>query len=187
MHDHTTPLAQPAERPLAVQIALEVGLAAAFTAATVAAAHVRIPLPFTPVPLTLQTLVVLVAGGLLGPRVGLVSQVGYLLLSLLGLPVLATASFLGPTGGYVLGFVAMAVIMGYCARQRSLGWLVAGTVLATLALYTCGTLWLTAYTGQSLQRAVMLGVAPFVFGDALKCAAAIMVIRLARPHMPRVL
>lgn len=187
MHDRSTVANPAAERPLALQLAMEMGLVAAFTAATVVSAHVRIPLPFTPVPLTLQTLVVLLAGGLLGPRLGFVSQTGYLLLSLLGLPVLAAASFMGPTGGYVLGFVLAAVVMGLCARQRGLGWLIVGVVAATLTVYASGSLWLTAYTGQSLHNAIMLGVAPFVFGDALKCAAAVMVIRVARPRMPQIL
>lgn len=187
MHDRSTVAQHAAERPLALQIGLEIGLAAAFCAATVVAAHIRIPLPFTPVPLTLQTLVVLLAGGLIGPRLGFVSQTGYLLLCLLGLPVLATASFIGPTGGYILGFVLAAVIMGYCARTGRIGWIIAGTVLATLAIYACGTMWLSGYTGQSLQQAAMLGVAPFVFGDAVKCAAAVMIIKLARSRMPQVL
>lgn len=77
--------------------------------------------------------------------------------------------------------------MGYCARRQTLPWLVGGAVLATLTLYLCGTLWLTTYTGQHFGTAVMLGAAPFVFGDALKCAAAVMAIRLARSRMPRML
>lgn len=187
MHDRSTVVAPAQERPIAQQIILELGLAGAFCAATVLAAHIRVPLPFTPVPLTLQTLVVLLAGGLLGPRLGFVSQTGYLLLGLLGLPVLATVSLLGPTGGYVLGFVLAAVVMGLCARRQTLGWTIAGTVLATLTIYACGSLWLSAYTGQSLSHALALGVAPFLAGDALKCAAAVMMIRLAAPRMPRVL
>lgn len=186
--DHRTTVATAAqERPLAHQIALEIGLASTLCLATALAAYIRLPLPFTPVPLTLQTLVVLLAGGLLGARLGFVAQTGYLLLGLLGLPVLTTATLLGPTGGYVLGFVLAAVVMGLCAYRKPLGWTIVGTVLATLAIYTCGTLWLTAYTGQSLSQAVALGVAPFVLGDALKCAAAIAIIRLATPRMPRVL
>lgn len=187
MQDRSTVATSVAERPLALQIAMEIALVAAFTAATVLSAHVRLPLPFTPVPLTLQTLMVLLAGGLLGPRLGFVSQTGYLLLSLIGLPVLATATFLGPTGGYVLGFVMAAIVMGYCARQTGLRWLIAGTILATVSIYACGSLWLSAYTGQSLHQAVTLGVAPFVFGDALKCAAAVVLIRMTRPRMPQIL
>ncbi|MEI6500292.1 MAG: biotin transporter BioY [Armatimonadota bacterium] len=187
MHDRTTVATQTQERPLVLQLGLELGLAGAFCAATVLAAHLRIPLPFTPVPLTLQTLVVLLAGGLLGPRLGFVSQTGYLLLGLLGLPVLATVSILGPTGGYVLGFVRAAVLMGLGARRQTLGWTVAGAVLATLTIYACGSLWLSAYTGQSLSHALALGVAPFLAGDALKGAAAVMIIRVAAPRMPRVL
>ena len=187
MQDRSTVVTPAAERPLPLQILLELSLVGAFTAATVLSAHVRIPLPFTPVPLTLQTLVVLLAGGLLGPRLGFVSQTGYLLLCLLGLPVLATASFLGPTGGYVLGFVLAAVVMGFCARQAGLGALIAGTVLDSLTIWLSGSLWLAAYTGQSFSHVFALAVAPFVLGDALKCVAAVMVIRLVRPRMPQIL
>lgn len=181
----TTAREQVQERPLALQIVLEVGLAVAFAAATIIAAKVRLPLPFTPVPLTLQTLVVLLAGAFLGPRVGAVSQLGYLLMSLLGLPVLALPYFIGPTGGYVIGFVLAAIIMGYCARQGTMRWLVTGTATASLTILICGSLWLSAYTGQDLKQAFLLGMAPFLAGDAIKCAAAIMIIRVAQRNFSR--
>ena len=181
MHDRATAAQTEArERPLVVQIALEVGLAAAFAAAPIVAAKVRLPLWFTPVPLTLQTLVVLLAGGFLGPRVGAVSQLGYLLMSLLGLPVLALPSFIGPTGGYVIGFVFAAIIMGYCARRQAVGWLIGGAVAASLTILACGSLWLSAYTGRDLRQAFLLGLAPFLAGDALKAATAVMILRLSQ-------
>jgi len=180
-----------ADRPLATQIALEVGLAATFTVGMVAAAHLKIPLPFTPVPLTLQTLVALLAGGLLGARLGFVSATGYLLLSLLGLSVMAGPSFVGPTGGYVLGFVLAAVVMGLAMRHVERGatalWLVAGAAGGSLVILLCGSLWLSAYTGQDWVKALQLGALPFLLGDALKTAAAVVVVRQLRPRLRRVL
>ncbi|MEN6546478.1 MAG: biotin transporter BioY [Armatimonadia bacterium] len=176
----TTPRTEIEERPLALQLALEMGLAVAFCAAMIITAKIRIPLPFTPVPITLQTLAVLLAGAFLGPRVGLMATMGYLLLSLLGLPVLTLTSFIGPSGGYVLGFVLAAVMMGYFARRGTLTALALGAGLASLTILLCGSLWLSAYTDQNLRHAFLLGMAPFLAGDALKSAAAVMIVRLGR-------
>ena len=184
---HTTSRAAAPERPLAVQLALELSLTAGFTVAIVAGAHLRLPLPFTPVPLTLQTLAVLLAGACLGPRLGFAAATGYLLLSLLGLPVMAGPSFLGPTGGYVLGFILAAVIMGLSVRSGSWGWLIAGAGLASLTILVCGSLWLGAYTGGNWARAFQLGMLPFLPGDALKTAAAILIVRQFAPQMRRLL
>ncbi len=187
MQDQHLASATVGERPLALQLGLEVGLAATFTAATVAAAHLKIPLPFTPVPLTLQTLVVLLAGGLLGARLGFVSATGYLLLSLLGLSVMAGPSFIGPTGGYVLGFVLAAVVVGLCVRRGTWGWLIVGMAAGSLTILLCGSLWLSAYTGQDWLKALQLGALPFLPGDALKTAAAVLVVRRFQPQVRRVL
>lgn len=175
------------ERPLSAQIGLEVGLAGAFTVGMIAAAHLKIYLPFSPVPLTLQTLVVLLAGGLLGARLGFVAATGYLLLSLLSLPVMAGPGFLGPTGGYVLGFVLAAVLVGYCASRKGWGWLAGGMIAGSLTILLCGWLWLAAFPGQNWLRALQMGVLPFLPGDALKTAAAIAIVKIFRPQMRRVL
>jgi len=184
-----------AERPLAAQIGLEVGLAATFTVALVAAAHLKIPLPFTPVPLTPQTLVVLLAGGLLGARLGFVAATGFLLLGLLAPSVMAGPSFAGPTGGYVLGFVLAAVVAGICCGRafqsptavRSWRWLTVGMVAGSLTILLCGSLWLVAYTGQDWLKALQLGALPFLPGDALKTAAAVVLVQRFHPQMKRVL
>lgn len=165
--------------PTTTQLAREAGLLGAFALATGLAAHVRLPLPFTPVPLTLQTLVVLLAGGLLGARRGAASQVVYLVLASVGLPLIAGPTLCGPTGGYLLGFVVAASLMGLAARRGGV-WLLAGALAGTLAIYVCGAGWLWAVTGTNLGRALALGVAPFVPGDLLKALVAVGAIRLAR-------
>jgi len=187
--DSTTTLVSPraADRSPAVQLAIELGLATAVAAATVVCAHIRLPLPFTPVPVTMQTFLVLVAGGLLGARLGTISQLEYLLAGVLGLPVLAGPTLLGPTGGYVLGFVLAAAVMGLCARRGGSAWLIIGVLAATLVIYTCGAAWLCLYSGKSLTVALTIGVAPFLAGDALKAAAAVAVIRLGRKQLARLL
>jgi biotin transport system substrate-specific component len=162
------------------QLAREVALVGGLALATGLAAHVRLPLPFTPVPLTLQTLVVLVAGGLLGARRGVGSQVAYLLLAATGLPLLAGPTLVGPTGGYLLGFVAAAAIMGYAATRQTWAWLAGGALAATLAIYACGVTWLCLTTGQGLLTGLHLGVAPFVAGDLLKGVAALGIVRAVR-------
>lgn len=162
------------------RLAQALGLVAGAALATALAAQVRLYLPFTPVPVTLQTGIVLLAGGLLGWRLGALSQGLYLGLAALGLPLLAGPALLGPTGGYLLGFVLAAAIMGLaCDRLAAHGPLV-GVVAGTLAIYACGTLWLSLLTGQSLLAALQLGVLPFVAGDVLKAAGVVAALKLAR-------
>jgi len=143
---------------------------------------VALPLPFSPVPLTGQTLGVMLSGGLLGPVEGATAVGLYLLLGALGLPVFAGGRsglgiLAGPTGGYLWGFVLGAVITGALVRKmgRAAGH---GRVLAALVfggivvVDACGLLQMCAVTGLSLQQAAALGVAPFLPGDLLKATLA---------------
>jgi biotin transport system substrate-specific component len=147
--------------------------------------------PFYPVPLTMQTLAVLLVGGLLGPRLGVSAVAGYLTLGLLGAPVLhgglgGLAIVAGPTGGYLLGFLPAALLMGWVAgRARGaklidLAFLAAGAILAGAAIYAVGVPWLALFAGGSLGRAAAVGAAPFLLGDLLKTAVAIGAIRKGR-------
>lgn len=173
--EETRVLGTTATRPV-VMIPLVIG----FALLTWAGAKVRIPMPFTPVPGTLQTLPVLLSGALLGARAGLASQTVYLLLGLAGLPVFALpgagpAYFLGPTGGYLLGFLAAAYVTGRIhGLTRSLG--TTGALLAfaagTAALYLCGLSWLAAYLGGNTAAAVRAGLAPFAAFDLAKIIVA---------------
>lgn len=152
-----------------------------FAAATAVAAQVRLPLPFTPVPVTLQTLMVLLAGASLGPWAGAGSQGLYLALGACGAPVFAAgASGLGPTAGYLLAFPLAAWIVGWAAGRPERAALPAGLVAANLVILGLGALGLSLATGRSLAAAAMLGVLPFLPGDALKLAAAWSLARLLR-------
>ena len=151
-----------------------VGGMCGFAAATALAAHVRIPLPFSPVPVTLQTFVVLLAGATLGARAGAGSQGLYLLLGACGAPIFAggAGALSGVTAGYLLAFPLAAWIVGSLARRDSRLALALGLLLGTLVIYVLGVGWLTLGMGRSLGPALMLGAVPFLPGDAMKLAAA---------------
>jgi biotin transport system substrate-specific component len=141
------------------------------------AAQISIRLPFSPVPVTGQTLAVLLTGALLGSRRGTLSLIAYLLEGLIGLPVFAAggsgpAYIMGPTGGYLVGFIAAAYVIGRLAEH---GWdrQVISTSLAMLIgnaiIYSFGLSWLSIYVGK---QAAALGLLPFVLGDVIKLALA---------------
>ena len=149
-----------------------------FVVAMVLAARIRIPLSFTPVPITLQPLVVILSGLVLGARSGAVAQLGYLGLIAAGLPVdtnaLGPAAFLGPTAGYLVGFVPAAFVAGWLAERFAVrnwwGNFLAG-IAGMLVLYLVGATWLAVLL-QSWQNAWIGGVAPFIVLDLIKAAAA---------------
>ena len=135
-----------------------------------------ISIPFVPVPLTLQTLFVLLSGVLLR-RWGFLPPLLYLLLGALGLPVFhnglaGVGILLGPTGGFIVGFVVAGLVSGIAYERRERPVRVAGLVLAGLAVYLCGAGWLVISSGMTLPAALAVGALPFIPGDALKTIAA---------------
>jgi len=169
------------------RLALRLAAVVALAGVVALSAQVRLPLPFTPIPVTLQTGAVLLSGALLGPWLGLAATALYLAAGWLGLPVLTGATLFGATGGYLLGFLPAAFVMGLCCRRGGWAWQLTGAVLATAAIYGLGTAWLCALTGQSVSVALSLAVVPFIGGDALKAAAALALARLGRPATLRLL
>lgn len=153
------------------------------TALVAAAAQVAVPLPGTPVPLTLQPLAVLLVGGLVGPWLGTLSLLLYLALGAAGLPVFTpvglpgVARLIGPTGGYLLAYPLAAYAVGRLAGD---GRQVARLVLATLAglvlIHLGGLAQLLILTG-SLSRAAQFGTFPFLLGDLVKLALAVLILR----------
>ena len=152
--------------------------ASLFGALTAMGALVSIPLQ--PVPVTLQTLFLYLAGSLLGGSLGALSQLIYLVLGVIGLPVFSGGKaglgvFLGPTGGYLVGFVAGAYVTGKIVRWREnpgLVWVVFAMLAGTAAVYALGVLQLVLVGKLSVGKAAAVGVLPFLPGDALKIAAA---------------
>ncbi len=166
-------------------------LAAMFAALTAAVSVIRIPIGFTPVPLTLQTVMVLVSGALLGPGLGALSQALYVLVGAVGMPVFSggTAGFgvlLGPTGGYLVGFIAAAFVVGKISRLREKpGFLhsVAAMVAGTLTIYAFGVSWAVLSTGLPLGEILVGWVLPFIAGDAVKMLIAAFVAYKARQNL----
>ena len=172
-------------RPMLLKIALVT------TGVGVLAASASISLPFYPVPMTLQTLAVLLVGGLLGPRLGVAAVTGYLALGLAGAPVFHSGLggpllLAGPTGGYLMGFVPAAFLMGMAGRRSATlsggrftklhkaALLVGGAVAAEAAIYALGLPWLAFTTVKDAGAAVAVGLIPFLLGDIVKMAVAVM-------------
>jgi biotin transport system substrate-specific component len=150
----------------------------AFVVLTSLGAFVRIPLPFTPVPVTLQTFFVLLSGLFLG-NPGAISQVLYVLLGVAGLPIFSGAGsgllyFSGPTAGYMFGFILAALFLGKFVKQvkGNLFYLLIILCLADLIILSCGTLWLKNILGISFRKSLLLGFTPFIPGDLLKISVA---------------
>jgi biotin transport system substrate-specific component len=152
--------------------------ASMFGALTAIGALISIPLQ--PVPVTLQTLFLYLAGSLLGGSLGALSQVLYVILGVIGLPVFSGGKaglgvFLGPTGGYLIGFIAGAFVTGKIIEVRGkpgLVWIVLAMLAGTAAVYTLGVLQLVLIGKLSVGKAATVGVLPFLPGDVLKIAAA---------------
>ena len=169
-----------------------------FIVLTSLGAFVRIPLGFTPVPLTLQTFFVLLSGAILGPNLGLFSQAGYLLLGAAGLPIFSGAGtgllyLFGPTAGYIWGFILASFMAGHLVNRTSKDRLTPSTLLrinpefieglnfwsiflymclADLIILLCGSLWLYLGFKFSLRQALLLGFFPFIVGDIIKVIVA---------------
>ena len=143
-----------------------------------ALAQVSIPLPFTPVPITGQTFAVLIVGAALGSKRGAASLVAYVAEGLAGLPVFALgksglAVLLGPTGGYLVGFVVAAFVVGLLAEHgldRNWKTAIVPFLVGTVAIYLFGASWLAVFVG--LDKALASGLYPFLIGDAIKLVLA---------------
>lgn len=153
-----------------------------FAVFTAVGAQLAVRLPYTPVPITMQTLFVVMSGIVLGPRDGFYSMLAYLGLGLSGAPVFAGFTFgpavlMGPTAGYLLAFPAAALVGGYLSRLP-LGKM-ASTFLAVAAgaviILAAGAAHLSLIMGISLNGALSLAVVPFIFAEAVKCCVALVI------------
>ncbi len=158
-----------------------------FTLLTAFGAFLKFPLPGSPVPVTLQTFFVLVAGLLLGPVRGSLSQGLYLILSTLGLPILATTpSIAGPAGGYVVGFVLAAAIMGFARKSSfdriSVLRIVLFCLVAEALIFGIGLSYLKFWFQASWSQTFLWGLWPFVGGEILKVLAVVTLYSVAMPR-----
>ena len=164
-------------------IARKLLIASVVALATGYAAQLRIPLPWTPVPITLQTFVVLSSGLLLGRWWGSFSQLLYVLIGVLGIPFFSGMQgglgvILGPRGGYLLGFIITSFVVGHVVEkyqlQKFLHLSLALILISTVCIYGLGCLqlglwlWLVKGTPSSLYNILMMGMIPFIPGDLIK-------------------
>ena len=160
--------------------------ASLFAALTAVGAFVAIPIG--PVPIVLQNMFVFLAGLLLGSRWGLASVGVYLLAGACGLPVFAgglggIGRIVGPTGGYLIGYLPAVFLIGKIANRTPPRVLfdVLAMICGSVALYACGIAWLKILTGMTVTKALAVGMFPFLIGDAIKIAAAAAIAKALRP------
>jgi biotin transport system substrate-specific component len=172
-------------------IAERLGAVAFVTVLTAAAAQISVPLPFTPVPFTFQPMVVLLGAMALGSRLGAASQVLYLTLGVLGVPVFAASPLpqgigrlIGPTGGYLMAYPAAAFVAGWLAERgldRRYLTSVAAMACGLAIVLASGISWLALYVnpGRGIGAALAAGLYPFIVKDLVK-------LLLAAAVLPRV-
>ena len=166
-------------------------LVALGTALLTASAKINLPLPY--VPMTLQTLVVLMIGAAYGWRLGAVTVMAYLAEGAMGWPVFAgpvggLAPLLGPTAGYLFGFVAAAIITGLLSERgwdRSVPLLFVAMALGHIVILGCGFAWLAFGMKLGLEKAWLVGIAPFVAASVIKNAIGALAVPAIRRMLDR--
>ena len=160
--------------------------ASLLAALTAAGAYMAIPIG--PVPIVLQNLFIYLAGLLLGWRWGLASVGVYLLAGALGLPVFAgglggIGRIVGPTGGYLIGFLPAVFLIGWISSKGKgkAVYDILAMVAGTAVIYALGVSWLKILTGMGWEKTIAVGMLPFLIGDALKIAAAVPIAKALRP------
>jgi biotin transport system substrate-specific component len=159
--------------------------ASLFAALTAAGAWISIPIPLSPLPVTLQTLFTMMSGAVLGPYFGVLSMIVYVLLGLIGIPVFAAGQsglgvLFGPWGGYLIGFVFGAAVTGIIAglkKKPGLVWLCLAMAAGDIVVYMFGVTQLALISHMTLSKAILVGFIPFIPGDLLKLAVATLIAR----------
>jgi len=162
--------------------------ASLFAALAAVGAFIKIPIPISPVPITLQVFFVLLAGLVLGSRWGGTSMLVYVLLGIIGIPVFSGGSagigvLMGPTGGYIIGFIAGAFIVGLIHERSNKGIpaAIAAMIAGLTVIYLSGVVQLSIAADMPVQQAVVIGVLPFLVGDVIKMAAALIILEKVKP------
>lgn len=163
--------------------------ASLFGALTAIGAYLIIPLP--PVPITMQTLFVYLSGALLGGSLGALSQIVYILLGVIGLPVFAGGKagagvLIGPTGGYLIGFVVGAFLIGKLTalrRDPGMAWLIGAMAAGMFTIYTLGIVQLMVVAKLGFVKAVAVGLLPPLPGDLVKVVVAALICRRVRHRL----
>lgn len=157
---------------------------------------ISMAIPISPVPISLASMAVYLAVTVLGMKLGTLSCLIYLLLGLVGLPVFSgggagAAKLFGPTGGYLVGYLFLALIAGAFVgrytenKWKSIAFAALGMVLGTMVLYALGTAWLAYSAGMDFQAALWAGVIPFIPGDLVKMVIAVLLGSAVRGRLLR--
>jgi biotin transport system substrate-specific component len=178
----TSVLAQQPSQSVAETVPGRIAIVVGASLFVGASAHISFPLPFTPVPLTLQNFAVLLVGLTLGPVAAFSAMVLYLAEAAMGLPVLTPhgpgglLQVLGPSGGYILSYPFVAAAAGWTFRSLRFGSAYAravlGSVLGTVILFVAGSLWLAQSMHASAQGVWAMAIVPFLPGEIVKIASA---------------
>lgn len=167
-------------------------LTALMTALICILGPLSIPLPFSPIPISLTNLAIYFTIYILGMRRSVLSYALYLLIGFIGIPVFSSFTggpgrLLGPTGGYLIGFLLMIVICGFFINKwHNRIWLcLVGMVLGTAACYLFGTLWLTYQADITFGAALAAGVLPFLLGDFIKIVIALLAGPMLRKRLKK--
>ncbi len=157
---------------------------------------ISIAIPVSPVPISLASMAVYLAVTVLGMKLGTLSCLIYLLLGLVGIPVFAggsagAAKLFGPTGGYLIGYLFLALIAGAFVgrfaenKWKNIAFAALGMILGTIVLYALGTAWLAYSAGMDFQAALWAGVIPFIPGDLVKMVVAVLLGSAVRGRLLR--
>jgi len=156
--------------------------------AALTAAGAYIAIPIGPVPIVLQNFFILLSGLLLGSRWGFLSVAVYILIGACGLPVFSIGRggighILGPTGGYLIGYLPAVFIIGFITEKTDKRPIydVIAMICGSIIIYACGITWLKIFTGMSFLKTLAVGMYPFLLGDAIKIAAAVPIAKAIRP------
>ena len=157
---------------------------------------ISLAIPVSPVPISLGSMAVYLAVTVLGMKLGTLSTLIYLLLGLVGLPVFAgyiggAEKLFGPTGGYLIGYIFLALIAGAFVgrfaenKWKNIVFAAIGMILGTIVLYLIGTAWLAYSAGMEFQAALWAGVIPFIPGDLVKMVIAVLLGSAVRARLLR--
>ncbi len=166
-------------------------MVAMFAALICIGAYIVIPLPFSPVPITLQTLFIMMAGLILPVELAGMTVVIYLLLGIVGLPVFSGGGsgigiLFGPTGGYLVGFLIGVMVISFMVNKFKSNVMVEfiSTVIGgIIVVYAIGVIWLSAKTGMGIAKAFTVGAVPFLIGDFMKAIVATVVAVPIRQYL----
>ena len=173
-----TNLANVAVQDRKLALVRPVGLVIGASLFIAVCSRLSIPLPFTPVPLTLANFAVLAVGLVLGSRMGFAAAASYLAMGLAGLPVFSPAGpggpmqLIGPTGGYLIAYPLVAYVAGIAAENAGFWRKLLTATAAEVLLFVCGVSWLVAILHVPFAKAAAFGLYPFVFFEGMKVMGA---------------